>query len=111
MRINTLGYDNLWQRLFRGEGLTIDTQTNSIWVDTTLAAIEIAAAGTRCAIIPQSLLNSNTVVDRLVPVYDISVKMNEALYLLTPAGKREMSTQTQLFKQWLQDQIYVATVI
>ena len=105
LRINTLGYDNLWQRLFRGEGLSIDTQTNCIWVDTTLAAIEVAAASTRCAIIPESLLASNAVGDRLMPAFDVSVKMHEALYLLTPTGKREISTQAQLFKQWLQDQI------
>lgn len=104
MRINTLGYDYLWARLFRGESLSMISQANSIWVDTTLAAIELAAAGTRCAIIPASLLDSEAIGNRLLPASDISVKMDEALYLLTPASK-QVSPQTQLLKQWLLKQI------
>lgn len=105
MRINTLGYDYLWARLFRGESFAMNTQANSIWVDTTLAAIELAAAGTRCAMVPGSLLDSDAIGNRLVAAYDISVKMDEALYLLTPTGKQPVSPQTQLFKQWLLKQI------
>jgi len=103
-RISTLGYDNLWLRLFRGIEVDTASNTNNIWVDTTLAALELAASGSRCAIVPKNLLETAAVASRLVPAIDAEVTMHEALYLLTPISKGQISPQAQLFKQWILDQ-------
>ena len=102
-RISTLGYDSLWLKLFRGIDLSIDSNSSNIWVDTTLAAIELAASGNRCAMLPTSLLASSLASGRLRQILDVEVKMHEALYLLTPRKQRQISQQTQLFKQWILD--------
>lgn len=103
-RISTLGYDNLWLTLFRSVDTGLANNINNIWVDTTLAAIELAASGSRCAIVPKSMLTSSLIAGRLKPAIDIEVKMQEALYLLTPRSKGQISPQAQLFKQWLIEQ-------
>ena len=104
-RISILGYDSLWLKLFRGIDLAGNTTNSShIWVDTTLAAIELAATGNRCAILPRSLLTSSLASARLIQVLNVEVKMHEALYLLTPRKQTQISQQAQLFKQWLLDQ-------
>lgn len=100
-RISTLGYDNLWLRLFRGIDVDNSNQSNNIWVDTTLAALELAASGNRCAIVPKNFLQSHSITSRLVAVSNAEVTMHEALYLLTPQNKAQISPQAQLFKQWL----------
>ncbi len=104
-RISTLGYDSLWLRLFRGVNINSDSTISNIWVDTTLAAIELAASGNRCAILPKSLLETSMAVGRLKPALDIEVKMHEALYLLTPLAKGPVNKAAQLLKQWLLDRI------
>lgn len=53
---------------------------------------------------PESLLATSLAAERLKPALAVEVKMQEALYLLTPQGKGQISPQAQLFKQWLIEQ-------
>ncbi len=100
-RINSLGYDHLWQKLFQSEANIHHLQTNSIWVDTTLAAIEMACVGVRIALLQTSLLETPVVKKRLQIAYDTRISMQEGLYLVIPKSGDPLSKAAILFKDWI----------
>lgn len=102
--IHVTGYENLWQRLVRPFGYSLP-QTPGINVDTTISALEIAAAGLGPALIQTWLAEPYLKSGRLVRPLDMTLSIDEAHYLVQPEDQRRVRPEALLFRDWLQHEV------
>ena len=99
-RIHVLGLENLWRRLFSDAG--VDATTGGVTLDTSVAAIELAAAGAMPALVPERFARSALTDGRVVRAIDTTVPMREAHYVLWP-DRTPPSPEGLAFLQWLRE--------
>ena len=98
-RAHVLGMENLWFELL-GPGASPLT-SGDITVDTSLAAIELAASGTCSALVPHRFVAQRLTDRTLRTVEGAAVAMTEAHYLVRPSSASAVSPEAALFVDWL----------
>lgn len=99
--VHILSLEDLWLRLIRSDGTHDNIAMEGIIVDSTVAALELASAGTRFAIAPRSFIQSYLETNRLVIALDTHTKMESSNYLLTRVDQNPTKPETMLFREWL----------
>ena len=98
--IHVTGYENLWQKLIKPLGLTLPS-TAGMNIDTTVSALEMAAAGLGPAIIQHRLAEPYLRDGRLVRPVDMAIPIEESHYIVLPEGQKRLKAEAILFRDWL----------
>lgn len=103
-RIHVLGFEDLWLRLFQDAGVADPAPGEGVTLDTSVAAIEFAAAGSHCAIVPERFALGALTEGRVLRPCDARIPMRQAHYLLRRDTGRPSTPEALGFIQWLSDQ-------
>lgn len=97
----TTGFEDLWNRFFQSAGVDPGRGCSRINVDTSLAALELAASGPRCAMVLNSFAESFVEAGRLVQPVQAEVPVDISHYLLIPEEGTRQKPETRIFQEWL----------
>lgn len=100
-RVHVLGFDDLWGRLFETEPAADDQPEPAITVDTSLAAIELVAAGPYWAIVPERFARRAVRDQRVFIALDAVIPMRQNHYLLRRDDGSQLSGEASAFAQWI----------
>ena len=101
--IHDTGYEDLWKKLAQQAGLSF-TAPAGINIDTTISALELAAAGIGPAIVLERLAESYIESGRLVRFVDMALPIAEGHYVVQPEGQKRPKPEATLFRDWLLEQ-------
>jgi len=101
--IHIMGYQNFWMQLFSLAGLEGAAANRGVKVDTSLAALELASAGTGCAVVLRSFAKPFIDAGRLRAPLDVELPLERSHYLLIPEDGMRLRPEVQLFREWLLD--------
>lgn len=101
--IHVTGYEDLWRRLFRAHAVDV-SDSRGLDVDTSLAALEFAAAGYGATIVLDCFLQPFLDSGRLVRAVEEKLPIDAAHYIAVPDGARRQSPEAVLFKAWLKEE-------
>ncbi len=101
-RVQVLGFDDLWQRLWTTHDLVASGLT--ITVDTAIAAIELAAAGDAVALVPERFARPALRTGRVTPALPHTLPMRQGHYLVRPDDARDPGPEARAFLRWLHAQ-------
>jgi len=101
--IHILGFDDHWPRYFEAFGLEAPDKSSGITVDTSLAAVEHAAASGGIALLLGKVARRMQVNGRLAVPLDVSIPSMRSHYLLHREGGRPSNTATQTVENWLRE--------
>tara|TARA_R110002072_G_scaffold176934_4_gene332780 strand:+ start:3584 stop:4474 length:891 start_codon:yes stop_codon:yes gene_type:complete len=99
--IHIMGCDDLWGRGLAAAGATDLDATRGIKVDTSLAALEMAASGLGAAFVLRSFAQPYLDDGRLIRPVELSLTWQEAHYLLLPEQDTRHRPEVLLFRDWL----------
>ncbi|GAA4936398.1 LysR family transcriptional regulator [Actinomycetospora succinea] len=99
-RVQVLGFDDVWQRLLPPDA---PPPRRALTVDTSLAALEVVAAGEACAVIPERFARTAVRAGRVVLALDRSWPTRQAHYLLRRHEDPRPSPRARAFLAWLDD--------
>ena len=99
--IHIMGHEDHWLRVCRGLDLAEVRASRGPTVDTTIAALEIAASGTGCALAHRLHVASYLATGRLVPALDREFADGNSYFVVTPERPRRISREVQVFRDWL----------
>lgn len=102
--IRVTGYEDLWQRLYRQHEVAVPS-AQGVDVDTSLAALELAASGFGPTIVLSGLAEGHLAAGRLVRAVDEALPVDMGHYLLTPDGARRQRPEAILFRTWLKAEL------
>ena len=102
--IRVTGYEDLWQRLYRAHDIALPS-TQGVDVDTSLAALELAASGFGPTIVLSGLADAHIASGRLARAIDETLSVDMGHYLLTPDGARRQRPESILFRTWLKGEL------
>ena len=103
-RVHVLGFDDLWGRLL-GTDSAADAPTDPVMtVDTSIAAIELIAAGPYWAIVPERFARRAVRDERVFLALDDLVPMRQNHYLLRRDDGSQLSGEASAFAQWIRAQ-------
>ncbi|GAB2183355.1 LysR substrate-binding domain-containing protein [Roseibium sp. LAB1] len=100
-RIHILGFDDHWPRFFDALGLSQPSTGTSATVDTSLAAVELAAAGGGVALLLGKVAGRLTGSGRLVVPLDVSLPSVRTHFLLQRDSASPGKPATQRVEMWL----------
>ncbi|WP_433803811.1 LysR substrate-binding domain-containing protein [Actinomycetospora sp. CA-084318] len=99
-RIQVLGFDDVWQRMSHDVGPG-GRSGAAITVDTTVTALELAAAGDASAVVPERFARTAVRAGRVSLALPQSFPMRQAHYLLRPLDSPRPSPRARVFLDWL----------
>ena len=99
--IHIMGLEYDWLRLFEAHRLSLPPGSPRATVDTSLAAIELVAAGMGSALVLRCFARSDRARDRVAIVPGIELPQPQAHYLLTPDSAVSAKPEALVFQQWL----------
>ncbi|MGO1120464.1 LysR family transcriptional regulator [Rhodovibrionaceae bacterium A322] len=99
--IHIMGCDDLWARGLKAAGADEADATKGVKVDTSLAAMEMAAAGLGAAFVLRSFAQAYLESGRLIRPVDLELTWQESHYLLLPDQENRHRPEVLLFKDWL----------
>jgi LysR family glycine cleavage system transcriptional activator len=105
--IEIMEVDDAWARLFRSSGLTLSRDAKIVRVDSSLYALELAAAGIGHALILRSFAEPYLSSGRLAHLLGIERAARLSHYLLQPLDVQRRKPQALLFAKWLMQQARV----
>lgn len=97
-RVHVLGFEDLWLRMFADAG--VEAHAGGMTLDTSLAAIEVTAASTMSAIVPERFVRGALTAGRVRRAVDMLVPMRQSHYVLWPE-RSAPSSEALAFVQWL----------
>ncbi len=98
--IHVAGYEDLWRRLLQPHGVTLPP-FQGVNVDTSLAALELAAAGHGPAIVLEGFARPYIASGRLAVATEDLLPVQQAHFLLSPAGAARPPPEAAFFRDWL----------
>jgi LysR family glycine cleavage system transcriptional activator len=101
--IHDTGYEDLWKKLAQKAGLSF-TAPAGINIDTTISALELAAAGIGPAIVLERLAQSYLESGRLVRFVDMALPIAEGHYVVQPESQKRPKPEATLFRDWILEQ-------
>ena len=99
--IHIMGYENHWLKVRQGLGLGNIGVNPGPSVDTTLAALELAASGTGCALAHRIFLAAYLATGRLVPALEREFADDNSYFVVTPERPQRLRREVQVFRDWL----------
>ena len=99
--IHIMGHENHWLKVRHGLGLDKVGANPGPSVDTTLAALELAASGTGCALAHRIFLPGYLSTGRLVVAIDREFTDDNSYFVLMPERPQRPRREVQLFREWL----------
>ena len=99
--IHVMGLEDIWMRLFSERGLSSGTRRRDVRVDSTVAALELAANSRRFALLPRKFLGPYLEAGRLTLPLELEVPVDQGLYLLRPEGTSRRTPEAIQFRDWL----------
>lgn len=100
-RIHVLGFDDHWSRFFHATGIDAATTPVRHIVDTTLAALELVAAGGGVAVVVRALAETYLQRGHLVQPIDAVLGLETAHYLIEHDGSQARRREVEQFRSWL----------
>jgi len=100
-RIHTLGFDDHWSRYFGAIGLEAPQETSGITVDTSLAAVELAAAQSGVALLLERVAMNLVAVGRLAIPFEEKIPSVQTHYLLHRATDTSQKPAARTVEAWL----------
>jgi LysR family glycine cleavage system transcriptional activator len=99
-RVHVLGFEDLWARLFAAADVT--PSAGGVTLDTSVAAIELAAATAMAAVVPERFARSGLTAGRIIRASETLVPMHQSHYLLWPE-RVQPSSEALSFVSWVRD--------
>ena len=100
--IHILGLEDTWSRYFEHHKV-VPSSSFSVSVDTTIAALEIVAAGNGVATILTRYANAAITAGRPIAKIGQPVAFGQSHYLVKGAGKKPPQPEITAFTDWLRD--------
>lgn len=102
-RIHILGFDDHWPRFFEAQSLTQPSGHSGVTVDTSLAAVELAAAGGGVALLLGKVAARLVGSERLTTPLDPGLPSMRTHYLLNRDNSSPRKPAVQRVETWLRD--------
>jgi len=100
--IHIMGFEDLWMRVLSTQDQPASTfENHGITVDTTLAAIELVAAGQGFAMIQKSLAQLPLRENKVVQAMDVEIDLPHAHYMTLPHSDKQTRSEVLLFRDWV----------
>ena len=99
--IHIMGHEDHWLKVCEGLGLAHSRPNHGPIVDTTVAALELAASGAGCALTQRIFVGSYLRTGRLTLPFDIEFADANSYFVVTPERPRRVGREVQLFRDWL----------
>jgi LysR family glycine cleavage system transcriptional activator len=99
--VSIIGYEKHWLRVRRGLQIEDPATNSGPTVDTTIAALELAANGAGCALTHRVFLAAYFASGRLVRAVDREFADDSSFFVCTPQRRQRTRRQVQLFRDWL----------
>lgn len=99
--IHIHGNQDHWLRLSMAQGVTLDDRKSALFVDTSLAAIELAASGAGVAMLMRRYAELPLAQGRVAQVGDGEMPMGQGHYLMPATGAEAGSTEVSLVRDWV----------
>lgn len=100
MLLHVIGNQQGWARWLATAGVTKVSAGEGLQFDTSIVALEMAAAGVGVALGHTSFVTGYLASRRLVAPFDISIPTNGAFYLAAPEHRPECP-EARLFRDWI----------
>ncbi len=99
--IHIMGHEDQWLKVCQGLGLADVRPNHGPIVDTTVAALELAASGAGCALTRRIFVDSYLKTGRLTLAFDSEFADENSYFVVTPERPRRIGREVQLFRDWL----------
>jgi LysR family transcriptional regulator, glycine cleavage system transcriptional activator len=99
--IHIMGHENHWLKVRQGLELANDPAIAGTSVDTTIAALELAAAGAGVALAHAIFLGAYFATGRLVNALPQEFADDNSYFVITPERPQRIRREVQLFCDWL----------
>jgi len=99
--IHIMGHENHWQQVRQALDLGEQTGHPGPTVDTTIAALELAATGAGCALAHRIFLGSYLRTGRLVPALEHDFPDESSYFVVTPERPQRARREVEQFQKWL----------
>jgi LysR family glycine cleavage system transcriptional activator len=99
--IHIMGFENHWLKVRQALGLSDPPARAAPTVDTTVAALELAAAGAGVALAHGIFLAAYFATHRLVPALPEGFPDDSSYFVITPERPQRVRREVQLFRDWL----------
>ncbi|WP_420332884.1 LysR substrate-binding domain-containing protein [Roseibium sp.] len=100
-RIHTLGFDDHWSRYCDAIGLKTGPETSKITVDTSLAAVELAASQSGVALLLERVAMNLVAAGRLAVPFEEKITSVQTHYLLHRDTDQTQSPAARTVETWL----------
>ena len=100
--IHIMGHEDHWRQVRQALGLTVEPAARpGPIVDTTIAALELAAQGAGCALAHRIFLPAYLGTGRLVHALEEDFQDDSAYYVVTPERPQRARAEVIQFRDWL----------
>ncbi len=99
--IHIMGYENHWLKVRQTLELVDAPSSECPTVDTTIAALELAAAGAGVALAHRLFLDAYFATGRLVRALPQDFPDDNSYFVITPERPQRVRREVQLFHEWL----------
>ena len=99
--IHIMGQENHWLKLRQALQTEDTAERQGPTVDTTIAALELAATGTGCALAHRIFLSAYLATGRLVLALEHEFADDNSYFVVTPERPQRMRREVQQFRDWL----------
>jgi LysR family glycine cleavage system transcriptional activator len=99
--IQIMGHENHWLKVRHTLGIAHVGANRGPSVDTTLAALELAASGAGCALAHRIFLTAYFATGRLVCATDREFADDNSYFIVTPERPQRPRREVQMFRDWL----------
>jgi LysR family transcriptional regulator, glycine cleavage system transcriptional activator len=99
--IHIMGYEKHWLKVRQAQGLGNAPASAGPSVDTTIAALELAAAGAGVALAHAVFLSAYFSTGRLVKALEVECDDDDSYFVITPERPQRIRREVQLFRDWL----------
>ncbi len=103
--VQIMGVESDWLHLYEAAGLNLPPGGAGITVDTSLAALELVAAGHGAALVLARFAAAYEKAGRVRRVPGIELPQDQSHYLLTPNSLDAPRAEAALFADWLRQQL------
>ena len=99
--IHIMGYENHWLKVRQRFEFANTPESTGPTVDTTIAALELAAAGAGIALAHGIFLSAYFATGRLVKALDEEFEDDNSYYVIAPERPQRIRREVQLLRDWL----------
>ena len=101
-QVQILGFQDMWQRYLSTFDVPYSTATSFITVDTTIAAVDIVAAGGGCAVVLDRFAKTAIETRRSVKIVGDAVPIQQSHFLVGGALSKPNDAAKKTFEIWVE---------